>query len=92
MIASCDVIMAIVLDALLCILSVKVIFDKSFLKKFLFDWHFLFPREQTHVSISIFDLERPSMISNIRYSKASLRVSIKDSSDHVLALAREEFR
>ena len=79
--------MTIIFNALLSILSIKVIFNESFFEKFIFNWHFLFAREKTHVSISVFDLKSPGMVSNICNSKSSFRICVKDSSHHIFALA-----
>lgn len=91
MVARSNVIMSIVLNALLGILSVEVVLSEDFLEKLILDWHFFFSRKESHVPVSILDLESPSMVSNVAHGKSGIRVGVKNSSNHVFALTRKEF-
>ena len=83
--------MSIIFDTFLGVFSIKVKFFKYFFIKLIFDRHFLFSWEIAHISISIFNLKRPGMISNVVNCESSFWISVQYSSDQVLALARKEF-
>lgn len=90
MIASGNVIVSVIFDTFLRILSIKVVFIKQLVEELILNWHFLLTGEKSHISISIFYLQRPCVISNVIYGKSCFRVSIEDSSDEVFALSTQE--
>ena len=82
--------MSVIFDAFLCILSIEVVLIKQFIEKLVLNWHLLLTWEKSHISISVFHLQRPSVISNVVDGKSSLWISIKDSSNEVFALSAQE--
>ena len=82
--------MPIVFNAFLSIFPVKIEFIDNLVEQFFFDRHLLFSREKAHISVSVFDKEGPSMVSDIIHSKPLLGICVQDSSYYVFALARKE--
>jgi hypothetical protein len=89
-IACSDVVMAIVLDALLSVLTIKVVFDESLLEKFILYWHFFLSRKKTHITVFILDLKSPSVVPDVSDRKSGFGISIEDPPDHVFALSRQK--
>ena len=64
--------------------EVELIHD--FVKQLVFNGHLFFSWEKTLVTISVLDLERPSVVSDVLNVEPLLWVSIEDSPNHVFAL------
>lgn len=89
-IASSDVVVPVVLNAFLSVLSVKVELLDNLLIELFLDRHFLLAGEESHVSVSIFYLQRPCVVSDFVHTESVLWICVQNSSDEVFALAREE--
>lgn len=87
-VAGSDVIVPVVLDALLSVLPVKIVLSQQFLKELVVYGHLLLAREQAHVSIPVFDLERPCVISDFVNTESSIWVCIQYSSNQIFTLTR----
>ena len=85
-------VVAVIFYALLSILSVKVVLLQQPVEQLVLDRHLLLSREQALISVSILHLERPGVVSDVIYPVPLLWVSIKNSSDQIFALARQELR
>ena len=90
-VAGGDVVVSIVLDALLGVFTVKVKLLDNFAEQLIFHGHLLFAREQSLITVPVFHLQGPSVVSDVTNAIALLRVRVKDSPDQVLALGAEEF-
>ena len=64
-IAGRDVVVPVVLYALLGVFPVKVELVQQFIKQLVLYRHLFFTWKETHISIPIFDLERPSVAPNV---------------------------
>ena len=89
-VARCDMVVPVVLDALLGVLPVKGELINDLVEQLLFNRHLLFAWKQTHVTISVFDEQRPRMVSDVIDSIPLLGICVQDPSYDVFALAREE--
>ena len=76
MIASRDVVVSVVLDALLCVLGFELVLLKKLVEEFILDWHLLLAWEEAHVPVSVLDLEGPSVRSDVVDGISSLWVSV----------------
>jgi len=55
-VTGCNMVMPIILDTLDSVFIVKLELFKQAVEKLLLKWHFLFTREESHISISVFNL------------------------------------
>jgi hypothetical protein len=78
-IASSNMVVSVIFDAFLSILFVKIELIEDSAEKLVFERHFLLSGELTNISISIFHLQRPSVISDIINTKSLLWIDIKYS-------------
>lgn len=91
MVAGGDVVVSVVLDALLSVLPVERELVDDLVEQLLFDRHLLLAREEAHVAVAVLDEQGPRMVSNVADSVPLLWICVQNSSDDVLALAREKF-
>ena len=85
-------VMPIVFNTLRRILPVEIELFKQLVKELVLYGHLLFSREQAHISVSIFDLKRPSVASDIIHCIPLVWIGVQDLSYKVFALARQELR
>ena len=76
MIAGSYVIVTIILNTFLSIFPIKIKFFKDLFIQFIIDRHFLFSWEIAHISISVFNLQWPGVVSNVIHSKSTLWIGI----------------
>lgn len=86
MVACCDMVVTIVLDALLCIPAIKVELFDDLTEQLLLDGHLLFTREEASILVPVLHLERPRVITDFSHAEALLGVRVQDASDKILAL------
>lgn len=60
-------IMAVILDALLGVLSIKVEFLDNLTKKLFLNRHLLLAWEEALIAVPVLHLERPGVVSNVAY-------------------------
>ena len=76
MIARRDMVMTVILDAFLSILSVKIILHEELFEELVLNWHFLLAREESHVTVAIFHLKGPSVVSDVGDAETSIGVCV----------------
>ena len=89
-IAGGNMVVSVVLDTLLAIFTVKVEFFNDFVEQLLLHRHLLFAREQSLITVPIFHLKRPGVVSDVANTIALLRVRVENTPNQVLALGTEE--